>query len=203
LALEELGLPYETVLHDFDAGSLSSPAYRAINPNGLIPALETPDGPMFETGAIMLWLVDTHGGLGPRAGEAGRAAFLAWLVYVANTVHPAVMDLVHPERVAGDDAMTDVGARAAAKLRAAFAKIEAIAETESWISKSAPSALTLYLGVMMRWARTIAAVPEQAIHAAEFPKLQAILAAVESRPAALRVAKDEGLGAKPFSDPQV
>ena len=56
LALEAQGVAYDTCLVDRAAQGQSAPAYRALNPHGLIPALQTPDGPMFETGAILLWL---------------------------------------------------------------------------------------------------------------------------------------------------
>ena len=65
LALEELGQAYETTLVNRQAQVQRSAAYRALNPNGLIPVLETPDGPMFETAAILLWLADRHGALAP------------------------------------------------------------------------------------------------------------------------------------------
>jgi len=63
LALEHLGVAYQTALVDRAAGGQNAAAYLALNPNGLIPVLETPQGPIFETGAILLWLGDTHGGL--------------------------------------------------------------------------------------------------------------------------------------------
>ena len=77
-ALEVRGLPYATQLVDRGTQEQSTPAYRALNPNGLIPVLETPQGPVFETGAILLWLADTHGGLGPAGsriaiGRLGRS----------------------------------------------------------------------------------------------------------------------------------
>ena len=53
LALEAQGVAYDTCLVDRAAQGQSAPAYRALNPHGLIPALQTPDGPMFETGAIL------------------------------------------------------------------------------------------------------------------------------------------------------
>ncbi|MCB1329029.1 MAG: glutathione S-transferase N-terminal domain-containing protein, partial [Maritimibacter sp.] len=59
IALEELGLPYETRLVDRQAEAQKSPAYLALNPQGLIPVLETPEGPIFETAAILLWLGET------------------------------------------------------------------------------------------------------------------------------------------------
>ena len=39
LALEELGIPYDTVLVDRRSGQQKSAGYLALNPNGLIPVL--------------------------------------------------------------------------------------------------------------------------------------------------------------------
>ncbi|BDY15502.1 hypothetical protein Sulfitobl28_14720 [Sulfitobacter pontiacus] len=73
LALEAQGVAYDTCLVDRAAQGQSAPAYRALNPHGLIPALQTPDGPLFETGAILLWLADRHGGWPlPRRMPRGR-----------------------------------------------------------------------------------------------------------------------------------
>ena len=69
LALEDMGLPYETVLVDRTTREQDSAAYRALNPAGLIPVLETPQGPVFETAAILLWLADTHGQLAPAPAD--------------------------------------------------------------------------------------------------------------------------------------
>ena len=46
LALEQLRLPYETRLIDRAAAEQTSAAYRQLNPAGLIPVLETADGPI-------------------------------------------------------------------------------------------------------------------------------------------------------------
>ncbi|MDD5444577.1 MAG: glutathione S-transferase N-terminal domain-containing protein, partial [Pseudomonas fluorescens] len=39
IVLEELDIPYTLHRIDQDGGELNSPAYRALNPNGLIPVL--------------------------------------------------------------------------------------------------------------------------------------------------------------------
>ena len=70
LALTEIGCDFDVAWMDHDAGDFARPAFRAISPTGLIPAMETPDGPMFETGAILLYLVERHPGtLGPGPGQ--------------------------------------------------------------------------------------------------------------------------------------
>ncbi|MCX8224579.1 MAG: glutathione S-transferase, partial [Sulfitobacter sp.] len=104
LALEALGQPYRTVLVDRAASAQTSPAYLALNPHGLIPVLECPDGAIFETGAILLWLTDRHGELGPKVHSPKRADFLKWLFFISNTVHPALRMTFYPEKYAGADA---------------------------------------------------------------------------------------------------
>ena len=48
LALDAVGAPFQTVLVDRAARGQKSQRYLALNPNGLIPVLETPDGALFE-----------------------------------------------------------------------------------------------------------------------------------------------------------
>ena len=90
LVMDAHGLPYDLALVDRSAGAQHSDAYRAVNPTGLIPALETPQGTLFETGAILLWLGDRHG-LVPAPDQADRGMLLSWLFFVSNTRHPDLL----------------------------------------------------------------------------------------------------------------
>ena len=92
LALEELDVPYRTCLVDRSVKAQKAANYLAMNPNGLIPVLETPHGPMFETGAILLWLADTYEGLIPGPDDPTRAHALQWLFWLSNTLH---LSLIH------------------------------------------------------------------------------------------------------------
>ncbi len=58
MVLAELEIPHDARRINREAGQLDSPGYRALHPLGKIPAMETPDGPMFETSAMLLWLSD-------------------------------------------------------------------------------------------------------------------------------------------------
>ena len=97
LALAELGVDYQTVLVDRATRAQKSPDYLALNPNGLIPVLGTPDGPLFETGAILLWLADTYGELLPQP----RGHSLKWLFWLSNTLHAAERMLANAIEKAG------------------------------------------------------------------------------------------------------
>lgn len=205
LALEELGLPHDLVPMDFDAGDFDAPAFRALNPFGLIPTLDTPEGPIFETAAILLWLIDRHGHLGPRVDEPGRAAFLSWLLFVSNTLHPTVLLLIHPERAAGDEAAGAVQRVALEKLVGQASRIEDLLTVQrpTWLSASSPGALGYYLGILLRWAMYLPEDPAMRFDLQPFPALRAVLAAHEVSPAALRVAAADGLGPTPFTHPAI
>ena len=105
--LEELGVAYQDVLVDRAGGVHSSAAYRAMNPQGLLPVLVVPgqDEPLFETAAILLWLADRHSALLPVA-EASRGRALKWLFYLSNTLHADLRVLFYSARyVNGADAI--------------------------------------------------------------------------------------------------
>lgn len=210
IVLEELGVPYSLNLLDFDAGDLASPEHLAVNPFGKIPALQTPDGPMFETAAILLWLADRHGApalapaLAPAPDAPGRSLFLSWFFFNAYSIHAGMMDLVHAYRPAGE-------ANAAAASEVAFAKLTqqlaimdtfAAREMPGWLSPAQPSILTYHLAMLMRWMNAFPFLPQHSIKPQNFPALHAILVAMEQRPAAIRAAAAEGMTGTFFSNPQ-
>ena len=91
--LEEIGAPYEIEYLDIRAEGGVPESYRAIHPLKKVPALEHDGEIVTESAAICLYLSDLFpaAGLGPRAGEAGRGAYLSWLAYYAGVVEPALM----------------------------------------------------------------------------------------------------------------
>jgi GST-like protein len=83
IALEELGLPYRLHRVNLSRGGIAVPELVAINPNARIPAIidRLADGqsvPVFESGAILLYLAGLKPGLIPAAPIA-HAATLSWL----------------------------------------------------------------------------------------------------------------------------
>ena len=204
LVLDELGQPYTLNTVNMDIGDLDSPAHRAMNPFGKIPAMQTPDGPMFETAAITLWLADRHGALAPTATSPDRAAFLSWFFFTNFSLHTGMMSLVHPYRPGGEDVSYAVSQTTHARMMDELAILNTLIANENpnWLSPSAPSILTYHLAVLMRWMKAFAKFPEHAIDSADFPAIHAILLAMETRPAAMRSAADEGLTGTFFSNPE-
>lgn len=202
LALEELELPHTIALVDFEAGTHATPEYRRINPVGLIPALETDDGPIFETAAILLWLVDRTGRLGPGPRDHDRGAFLSWLFFTSNALHQAALAMFYPHRPAGEANSDAARAAAHEQIIARLGLIETLVATQGprWLSADHPGVLGHYIGVLVRWLILLPPAP-YGLNLADFPNLKAVLAAHEARPAALRVAESDGLGPTPFTNP--
>jgi len=89
-ALEEAGIPYrENLIGPEDQASA---AYRALQPFGQVPAVETGDLKLFESGAIVIHIAEQSEALMP-SDAVGRARTLAWILAALNSVEPAVQNL--------------------------------------------------------------------------------------------------------------
>ncbi len=89
-ALEEAGIPYRERLIGRD--DQETPAYRALQPFGQVPAIETDDLKLFESGAIVFHIAERSEALAP-SDPGGRARTSAWMFAALNTVEPAVVAL--------------------------------------------------------------------------------------------------------------
>jgi GST-like protein len=93
ICLEEMGLPYEVHRVAFDANDQHSPEFHSLNPNEKIPAIIDPAGPggvplpLFESGAILLYLADKTGQLMPRE-PARRWETVQWLMFQMGGIGP-------------------------------------------------------------------------------------------------------------------
>ena len=201
LALEAQRVPYDTCLVDRAAQGQSPPAYRALNPHGLIPALQTPAGPMFETGAILLWLADRHRGLAPAATDATRADFLKWLFFVANTVHPALRMLFYPEKYVGSDGAAQ-DALHATITQALQTHLRALEDRAA--ADTLPLALAFYLAPLLRWCALYPQSRDRSwFDLRGMAHLHALCARVEALPCTAAAQTAEGLGPTPFTKPRL
>ncbi len=90
IALEELGLPYEVHAVDLGQGEQKSERFLRINPNGRIPAIvdrEADDFPVFESGAILIYLAEKTGRLLP-TDPRERSLVMQWLMFQMAGVGP-------------------------------------------------------------------------------------------------------------------
>ena len=89
-ALEEAGIPYRERLIGSD--DLASPGYRALQPFGQVPAIETDELKLFESGAIVLHIAERSETLMPSDAN-GRARTIAWMFAALNSVEPSIQEL--------------------------------------------------------------------------------------------------------------
>jgi len=88
-ALEEVGQPYEVRLLSFE--TMKEPAHLARQPFGQIPTYEDGDLSLFESGAIVLHIAESHAGLLPDdANDRSRA--IMWMFAALNTLEPPIFD---------------------------------------------------------------------------------------------------------------
>jgi GST-like protein len=93
IMLEEIALPYEVHLVDFNKDDQKTPEFLSLNPNGKIPAIIDPNGPdgiplgLFESGAILQYLAEKTGKLLP-ADPARRWQTIQWVHFQMGGIGP-------------------------------------------------------------------------------------------------------------------
>ncbi|WP_322057089.1 glutathione S-transferase N-terminal domain-containing protein [Paraburkholderia sp. J63] len=108
IMLEETGLPYEPHLVRFDTNDQMSPEFLSLNPNNKIPAIIDPNGPdgaplpLFESGAILIYLADKSGQFLAREGRA-RYEAIQWLMFQMGGIGPMFGQVGFFHKFAGKD----------------------------------------------------------------------------------------------------
>ena len=94
--LEELGVPYEFVLLDMQAGEHHQSAFLAINPMGKVPAIVDGDFQLWESGAILFYLAQKYGKMPPSLEE--QAKINQWILFGNATLGPGIFVEASRER---------------------------------------------------------------------------------------------------------
>lgn len=89
IALNLKGLSYDQVGIDLRKGAQRSDAFLALNPQGLVPALETEDAVLTQSPAILEWLEEAHPEPPLLPGDPGsRAHVRAMSALIGCDIHP-------------------------------------------------------------------------------------------------------------------
>jgi len=173
-ALEEVGQPYEVRLVSF--GALKEPAHRAIHPFGQIPTYEDGKGlALFETGAIVFHIAQTHEGLLPEDPQA-RARAVTWMFAALSTIEPPILELQTAKFAEGQkpwaaERMPLVLDRIRDRLR----ELSAHLGEADWLDGAFSAGDLMMVSVLLRLR------PSGLLE--EFPNLAAYVARGEARPA--------------------
>ncbi|MFC5740537.1 glutathione S-transferase family protein [Dyella tabacisoli] len=170
-ALEEAGLAYESRWVGVE--ERHSDTYRRKHPFGLVPVLESDEGTMIESGAIVYAIAEHSEALMP---ADQRAKTLGWMFAALNTVEPPVwnlfvIDLLHP-----DEAWAKLRRPGAVdEVKARLAALSAWLDGRDYL-QDCFTAADILMTTALRFIRHTDLV-------AEFPRIDAYVKRCEARPA--------------------
>lgn len=116
--LEELGLDYEIEKFELGHPSMRAPEYLAVHPMGRVPALQDGDVTIFESGAIVQYILALYGNgrLQPDVGTQDFANYLQWLHYCEGMIMPPINTIVVETILLPPERRTELNVKRATKL---------------------------------------------------------------------------------------
>lgn len=177
--LEELDLSYELNQMEFSPKDLKSDEHRARHPLGRIPVLEDGEVVLYESGAIIEYLVARHsdGSLKPDVNSPAYPEFLQWFHYCEGMVMPPINTIVVQTKLLSPERRNaEVLGQAQRLLSKALSPVDAALTGREYLI-GAFSAADVMLGHASFMSRRLDCVPE------EMTALLAYIAKIESRPA--------------------
>lgn len=150
ILLEELGLDYQLVHLDLQAGDQRTAEFLALNPKGRAPVVVTDEGVLTETPALLDYVARSAGALLP-ARPFDQARLLAFNSYLCATVH-----IAHAHRMRGYRWADDPVAISAMQAKVPISVTEAFAVIEDqlagpWVMGEVFSTADLYLFTLAQW----------------------------------------------------
>jgi GSH-dependent disulfide-bond oxidoreductase len=186
LLLEELSLLYEVVPVDTAKGEQHASAFRAINPNGKVPAIVDTEGPggrearVFDSSAILLYLGDKAGRFVGSAAD--RPELLSWLFFIASGLGPFSGQAVHFQHAAPEKIPYAVN-RYRREIERHYRVLDRHLAGRDFILGDYSIADMSAWGWLGRAARVL---PGEDDPLAAFPNLKRLFEKVDARPAAAR-----------------
>lgn len=175
--LEELAVPYEIVRHLRDAlTNLAPPELLAVHPLGKSPVIEDDGKVVYESGAIVEYLCERHGGghLVPARGTEDHIRYLEWLHFAEGSAMTPFLLQLYTSRLG--EAAAPLKPRIDQQLESHFQYMENCLKPSGY-----------FVGDNLTGADIMLSFPAEAAvkigRAADKPKLTAYVAAIHARPA--------------------
>ncbi|SDR40631.1 glutathione S-transferase [Rhizobiales bacterium GAS113] len=190
--LEELGCPYEIIPYQRDPRTLQAPAsLRQVHALGKSPVVTDGDRTVAESGAIIAYLVDTHGQgrLVPAAGSAEHLRYSYWLHYAEGSAMPPLLLKLVFTRLAEGPApffLRPLLRGIAAKAQKGFIDPQLILHADYWereLGKSSWFAGEEFTAADIQMSFPLEAASARLGFGAERPRLTAFLERIHARPA--------------------
>ena len=191
IMLEETGLPYEPHRVAFDSQDQMSPEFLSLNPNNKIPAILDPNGPggkplpLFESGAILVYLAEKSGKFIPR-DPAGRYQAMQWVMFQMGGIGPMFGQVGFFHKFAGKDYEDKRPRdRYVAESRRLLGVLERHLEGKAWILGDDYGIADI---ATFPWVRNLVGFygAGELVGFADFPNVKRVLDAFVARPAVQR-----------------
>ncbi|MGB2131240.1 MAG: glutathione S-transferase family protein [Marinobacterium sp.] len=154
LALEELGLEYESVDMLPRSEQTQSDEYRALNPTGKIPTLVDGDLVLFETQAILYYLARQYGnGRLWADSPAAEADILRWSLYISNQMEVPALDMLIQFKFSQGNPDQAVIERAGAELNRFLPLLEQQLSGREWLSGDRFSIADIHGALVLSWPK--------------------------------------------------
>lgn len=176
--LEELGLEYELNKMAFHPKDLKSDEHRARHPLGRVPVLDDGDVSIWESGAIVEYVLERHrnGGLKPAVDDANWPMYQQWFHYCEGMVMPPINTIVVQTILLPEDRRdATVLGQAQRLLTKALAPVNEALEGKDYLI-GAFSGADIMLGHACFMANRMGCVPDEMEH------LKAYVARITARP---------------------
>lgn len=187
VALNE-GVHWEPIRVDIKGGEQTRPDYLALNPKGRVPVLITPEGPLTETGAILEYLGETALPDLVPADPLHRARMREVMHYLASSMH-----VNHAHRLRGyrwadqESSFADMRAKVPETMAASCAYIEDLM-VGPYIFGDHLTLADPHLYTITTWLKG------DGVDIADYPKLSAFKAQMETRPSVKKAHADGYFG---------
>ncbi|MFN3210662.1 MAG: glutathione S-transferase family protein [Roseovarius sp.] len=194
LLLQETGLDHTPVAVDFANAAQTGPDYLAVNPKGRVPALETGQGVLTETGAILEYIAAQAPGMGLVPADPWQAGQVrAICYYLASTMH---VNHAHGRRgirwADNESSLQDMRAKVPQTMAQSAAFLEETCALSPFVMGEAMTIADPWLFAVTCWLET------DDVDIDRFPKLKAHRAMMAARPSAAAI-RDYGLLTKDFA----
>ena len=185
---EELGVPYEIEVVDFSPAYRQSPEWRAKNPTGKVPAMEDGELTMFESGAMVDYVLEKYGDgrLTPEPGSATSALVRQWSWFAEATFARPLGEIVNHNRIAPEGGAVEfVIEDSKERARICIRAIEDVVRDADYLVDNTFSVADIMNGYSLMLAENFGVLDDS------FPATQAYFARLGERPG-FQVAKAAG-----------
>lgn len=156
--LLELGVPFEAILVDVDSGAQKSAEYLRLNPSGRVPTLVVDGVAHGESTALLMLLAERHPEkkFAPLPGAPTRADWLESMIYLANSVLPAMRDWFYADKDGDPQGSEAVRALARRRIEGAWDRLDArLADGREFLLGKELSTVDFLGTMLMRWSRNM------------------------------------------------